>query len=384
MPEAVNIDVAVNNNPDDAYSRAPDFEERARRGGRHAQIAALVRGRYQSTPRERASEWFRRMRMIEVPTGTWAQARDCFDQIIAGLGEEEEGKAFAVDGPTGAGKTHILRRLSRHRNLEEIETEEGPLRPLLKVEIPAACDLRKLGVRMLRRLGVGVALAEDAGEGESKITKGLRLDAEDIWDVVRIQLQAQGVLVVIIDEINNVFSNNKSHERTQIAMKFKEMLVDKEWPVSIVIAGVKAGKFVEEYPELRRRTPVIEVRRLDNQRREHMAVLLRNFERRLGFPEKLDLHLHDYPERMIHATDGEVGRVADLLKLAGVNAWMTGRSMTVLDLAAAAEAIGLCDVKSNPFRVTDLSRLKAKKKSLADYDRTLLRGNQRPSVEDAA
>lgn len=376
------MNVAVKINPDDAYSKAPDFEERAKKGGRHAQIAALVRGRHESSPRERATEWFRRMRMIEVPTGTWAQARDCFDQIIAGLGEEDEGKAFAVDGPTGAGKTHILRRLSRHKSLEQIETEDGPLRPLLKVEIPAACDLRKLGVRMLRRMGVGVALAEDVGEGESKITKGLRLDSEDIWDVVRTQLMAQGVMVVIIDEINNVFSNPKSHERLQIAMKFKEMLADKEWPVSLVLAGVKAAKFVEEYTELRRRTPIIEVRRLDNARRQHMAILLQNFEKKLGFAEKLDLHLGDYPERMIHATDGEVGRVADLFKLAGVGPWMAGRSMTVLDLAAAAEAIGLCDVKSNPFRVADLSKLKKKKKSLEDYDRTLLRGNQRPSVED--
>ncbi|RXT51275.1 hypothetical protein B6S44_21985 [Bosea sp. Tri-44] len=201
------MNVAVKINPDDAYSKAPDFEERAKKGGRHAQIAALVRGRHESSPRERATEWFRRMRMIEVPTGTWAQARDCFDQIIAGLGEEDEGKAFAVDGPTGAGKTHILRRLSRHKSLEQIETEDGPLRPLLKVEIPAACDLRKLGVRMLRRMGVGVALAEDAGEGDAVITKGLRLDPEDVWDVVRSQIMAQGVVVVIIDEINNVFSN---------------------------------------------------------------------------------------------------------------------------------------------------------------------------------
>ncbi|RXT51276.1 hypothetical protein B6S44_21990 [Bosea sp. Tri-44] len=165
-------------------------------------------------------------------------------------------------------------------------------------------------------------------------------------------------------------------------MKFKEMLADKEWPVSLVLAGVKAAKFVEEYNELRRRTPIIEVRRLDNARRQHMAILLQNFEKKLGFAEKLDLHLGDYPERMIHATDGEVGRVADLFKLAGVGPWMAGRSMTVQDLAAAAEAIGLCDVKSNPFRVADLSKLKKKKKSLEDYDRTLLRGNQRPSVED--
>lgn len=376
------MNVAVKINPDDAYSKAPDFEERAKKGGRYAQMAALVRGRHESSPRERATEWFRRMRMIEVPTGTWAQARDCFDQIIAGLGEEDEGKAFAVDGPTGAGKTHILRRLSRHKNLEQFETEDGPLRPLLKVEIPAACDLRKLGVRMLRRMGVGVALAEDAGEGESKITKGLRLDSEDVWDVVRSQIMAQGVVVVIIDEINNVFSNPKSHERYQIAMKFKEMLADKEWPVSLVLAGVKAAKFVEEYPELRRRTPIIEVRRLDNARRQHMAILLQNFEKKLGFAERIDLHLGDYPERMIHATDGEVGRVADLFKLAGVGPWMHGRSMTVDDLAVAAEAIGLCDVKSNPFRVADLSRLKKKKKTLEDYDRTLLRGNQRPSIED--
>lgn len=376
------MNMAVKINPDDAYSKAPDFQERAKKSGRHAQMAALVKGRYHSSSREKATEWFRRMRMIEVPTGTWAQARDLFDQIIAGLGEEEEGKAFAVDGPTGAGKTHILRRLSRHKNLELIETEEGPLRPLLKVEIPAACDLRKLGVRMLRRMGVGVALAEDVGDGESKITKGIRLDAEDVWDVIRIQLQTQGVMVVIIDEINNVFSNPKSHERAQIAMKLKEMLVDKEWPVSIVLAGVKAAKFVEEYPELRRRTPIVEVRRLDNKRRDHMAMLLQNFEKRLGFPEKLDLHLHDYPERMIHATDGEVGRVADLFKLAGVGPWMAGRPMTMLDLAAAAEAIGLCDARANPFRVADLTKVKKKKKSLEDYDRTLLRGNQRPSIED--
>lgn len=376
------MNVAVKINPDDAYSKAPDFEQRAKRSGRYAQMAAMVKGRHHSAGREKAAEWFRRMRMIEVPTGTWAQSRELFDQIIAGLGEEEEGKAFAVDGPTGAGKTHILRRLSRHKNLEVIETEEGPLRPLLKVEIPAACDLRKLGVRMLRRMGVGVALAENTGDGEAKITKGIRLDAEDVWDVIRIQLAAQGVMVVIIDEINNVFSNPKSYERAQIAMKLKEMLVDKEWPVSIVLAGVKAAKFVEEYPELRRRTPIIEVRRLDNKRRDHMALLLQNFEKRLGFEEKLDLHLHDYPERMIHATDGEVGRVADLFKLAGVGPWMAGRSMTMLDLAAAAEAIGLCDVKANPFRVADLSKLKKKKKSLEDYDRTLLRGNQRPSIED--
>lgn len=376
------MNIAVSFDKDDAYSKAPDFQERARRGGQYAQMATLVKGRYHSSSREKAAEWFRRMRMIEVPTGTWVQTRDLFDQIIAGLGEEEEGKAFAIDGPTGAGKTHILRRLSRHKNLEVIETEEGPLRPLLKVEIPAACDLRKLGVRMLRRMGVGVALAEDAGDGEAKITKGVRLDAEDVWDVIRTQLAAQGVMVVIIDEINNVFSNPKSHERAQIAMKLKEMLVDKEWPVSIVLAGVKAAKFVEEYPELRRRMPILEVRRLDSTRREHMKILLQNFEKRLGFTDKLDLHLGDYPERMIHATDGEVGRVADLFKLAGVSPWMAGRSMTVEDLAAAAEAIGLCDMRANPFRVADLSKLKKKKKSLEDYDRTLLRGNQRPSIED--
>lgn len=376
------MNVAVKINPDEAYTKAPDFEERAKKDGRHAQIAALVRGRHVSSARERATEWFRRMRMIEVPTGTWAQARDCFDQMIAGLGASDEGKAFAVDGPTGAGKTHILRRLSRHKSLEQIETVDGPVRPLLKVEIPAGCDSRKLGVRILRRMGVGVALGEDTGEGETRITKGLRLDSEDVWDVVRSQIMAQGVMVVIIDEINNVFTNPKSSERLEIAMKFKELLVDKEWPVSLVFAGVKAGKFIEEHSELRRRTPIIEVRRLDNARRQHMAILLQNFEKKLGFAEKLNLHLDDYPDRMIHATDGEVGRVADLFKLAGVGPWMAGRSMTVQDLAAAAEAIGLCDVKSNPFRVVDLAKLKKKKKSLESYDRTLLRGNQRPSVED--
>ncbi len=41
------MNMAVKINPDDAYSKAPDFQERAKKSGRHAQMAALVKGRYQ-------------------------------------------------------------------------------------------------------------------------------------------------------------------------------------------------------------------------------------------------------------------------------------------------------------------------------------------------
>lgn len=307
----------------------------------------------------------RQIRNIDVSTGKGAIADQQFDGLIDRAMGGIEGTCMVVFGRTGAGKTHILKKLYQHPDLRTRETEEGTIRPVVKLVAPAPCTLRALGLAILSRLGY---------------RPRKRLKENEVWDRVEANLRAQGVCVLMIDEMHNVIARKNINERESIAMTLKSLMVSEDNPIQLVLSGLdKLKTFVGEFEELERRANYIEIAPLNLIKdRKKVVNFLSGLEQRLGMPT-CGFTQHDMPHRFHVASRGHVGRMAYFAQEAATIALSLGHD--VVDEEVLAEAYKrpyrVADA-ANPFRVPDISRLSipTSEEAVESDDETYLKGTR--------
>lgn len=307
---------------------------------------------------------------IDVGTGKFRVAEQLFETLLDRVEAEIEGRCVVMIGRTGAGKTHIIRQLIKRSDLQPIDEEEGLYRPLLLVTAPAPCTLRTLGSNILKAL-----TDEDPARS---------LKEYEVWERVRANFAAQRVAILVIDEMHNVLTGRNTPERAKIAQTLKMLMVDRDNPMQIVIAGLpKLRDFVKNHRELHRRHHFIDLARLDPVKdSDKLEQFLTGLEGCLGL-KKGEFTNGAMPERFFAASRGLLGRVAFFAQEAAVIAASLNRPKEVVKfLETAYERCYACGKGANPFAMPNVRTLKIPKSELElDEDEiTLLRGKKK--VED--
>jgi hypothetical protein len=308
---------------------------------------------------------FQAIKAIDVPTGTFAVADQVFDGLLDRVENGLEGVCFVIHGRTGAGKTHILRQLQKNPALQQFETAEGMQRPLVTLSAPAPCTLTTLGLRILTRLGY-------------RPRKKLR--EHEVWDRVYANLAAQGVGILFIDEMHNVFTGRNHPERVKIAMTLKSLLVSESNPIQLVLAGLDDVKnFVLEHREVKRRSHFLALTALKlPQDEDNIKRFLRDLERQLGFPAS-GLAKGDMPQRFMSASRGLPGRMAYFAQEAAALAVAFGnRTITEKYLGEAYRRPYGGGRQDNPFLMANPARFKpsGQKKDPGEDEETRLWGDK--------
>lgn len=302
------------------------------------------------------------IRSIDISTGKAAAAKQYFDGLIDRVDGGIEGNCLVLHGRTGAGKTHIIRQLMKHPELQEEQTAEGLYRPLLRVTAPSPCVLRTLGLRILRRLGYHPK-------------KSLR--EHEVWERVEANLSAQGVAILVIDEMHNVLVGRNVEERKKIAMTLKSLMVSETNPMQIVIAGLtELQDFVKRYSELQRRSHFVELPPMDPVKDAgKISAFLSGLEKNIGIAT-CGFTDGDMPHRFFLASRGLLGRMAWFAQEAATIALsLDDDKITKQYLAEAYKRPYAADARKNPFLVANVSDFKIPKaKDEMEDDKTFLRG----------
>lgn len=311
------------------------------------------------------------IRAIDVSTGRFKLAKQYFEGLIDRVDGGIEGACMVVYGHSGAGKTHILNQLLKAPELKTEMTAEGLYRPLLMIIAPSPCTLRTLGMRILHELGY-------------RPRKSLR--EHEVWDRVQANLAAQGVAILVIDEMHNVLAGRGNVERDKIAMTLKSLLVSTTNPMQIVLSGLPAvQKFVDRYVEVQRRSHFIEMSPLravaDNKKLEGF---LAGIEGQIGI-KTFGFTKPDGPQRFMLASNGLIGRIAYFIQEAATLAISLGFDKLEREhLGEVYKRAYRVRADHNPFLMANLRDFKPPKTEdeFAKDDETFLRGAKKCKERD--
>jgi hypothetical protein len=253
-----------------------------------------------------------------------------------GAGNRCEQRLLLVTGESGAGKTTAIEKLlHEHPALPGYGRVESGC-PVIGVTAPAPCTLHQLG----RDLSAALGYPYVGGSKEAKV-----------WEQVRRRLKQRRIILVYIDELQHLTRNANVIERDKVRDTLKLLLIDKEWPVSIMTSGLPEVEEVVKFdPQVRRRKRVVrfEALRLPGDI-SAIADVLRQFAKIAGLGTPKDAQTLLTP-RLIHAADYAFGTAVELTQEAIEAALLAGTD--TLDLHHFADAYAGrtgCEASANPF-----------------------------------
>lgn len=184
---------------------------------------------------------------IEIPSrnaDTWNVEGDQLlddDDDADEEADKPEGRILVLTGETGAGKSRSLKRLFRHRrgDVEQV---------LVSVVAPSPCTLMQLGRKLLPELGYPI-----------------QRDRKEhlIWEEVRRRIDARGVRIVHIDEMQHVTQTANSDQKTRILNTIKSLIQDRDKPMLLVLSGTcELADFLRTDGQVYRRCKFVELHRL--------------------------------------------------------------------------------------------------------------------------
>lgn len=155
--------------------------------------------------------------------------------------DKPEGRILVLTGESGAGKSRSLKRLFRQRR----ETVNGVL---VSIVAPSPCTLMQLGRKLLPELGYPI-----------------QRDKKEhlIWEDVRRRIDARGVRIVHIDEMQHVTQTANIDQKTRILNTIKSLIQDRDKPMLLVLSGTcELADFFRTDWQVCRRCKFVELKRL--------------------------------------------------------------------------------------------------------------------------
>ena len=269
---------------------------------------------------------------IHCETPAWIEARDLFLGAVDAINVSSfgtgirEGALIAILGESHSGKTHILRRLSWHIQLQEDTREQGLYRPLVRVKVRAPTTMKGLGEDILTELRKrDTPPASDNAPVRVRDLK--HRTSRDIWSELGALLRSFGVSVLIIDEVHNVLTRGAAEDYDATAAAIKSLVIDDNWPMTVVLAGTKAkmGRLIKKAKELQTRAECVVIEPIDKGHADEIKAFVVAIEKKLDLPESSGLGDEDRPERFWLASNGHRGRIAKLIYRAAEEAYKTAR-----------------------------------------------------------
>lgn len=154
-----------------------------------------------------------------------------------------EGRALVVVGASGAGKTTaVLKMFQKHPDLADYGVL-GKGCPVVSVRAPSPCTSKQLGRATLSALGYPIQR---------------EMAEHRLWEEVRTRLESTGTSVLHWDEMQHVTQTANKIEIQRVVNTLKALMVDPNWPISLVMAGVPdLLSVVDADLQLKRRTSIV-------------------------------------------------------------------------------------------------------------------------------
>lgn len=282
-------------------------------------IASRKFNRLVSTDEVARSAWKWRIKNeISVRTGQSKRAQELVEKLVGNAEANLEGLALVLYGPSGAGKSHIYKRICAWDMFLPFEhADEGKVRPLLRLVAPSPCTLTTLGLAILEMYEYG-------------IDKNLR--EHEIWRLVRAQVTGHKTSLIAIDEMHHVLIGRNRDERAKIAETLKNLMNGQEPlpvpkgsreapvvllhpPVQLFLTGMPSlRQFCRGHLQLKRRCRFVGLNPLAWPKGEKkIERFLEIIEEKLGFAQPSGLAAADMPLRFFIASNGNLGRIAQLV-----------------------------------------------------------------------
>ncbi|MHA7062888.1 TniB family NTP-binding protein [Azospirillum argentinense] len=271
------------------------------------------------------------------------QTRRAFARIrdLHRLGRNgHEAKCMLLMGPTGAGKSHTVRRYEALHPMAEGDL--GVIRhPVVVVRVPPRCTLRSLAAATLLKL----ADADPASGSEPELT-------ERVFH----HLRAQNVELLIFDEAQHLISKRDDSVAYEAADWLKCLLDENICPL-LLEGQTSTARVVTTNPQFRRR--MMAVAYLDPfdwrnaEEQLEFRAILDLIDRNLGFPQPSDLGRTATALRIHHHCRGLLGNAMNLIVEASRIALDADRPCVTHEiLAEAVDELALAEERTlfNPFR----------------------------------
>lgn len=267
------------------------------------------------------------------------------------VGRLKEGRALAIIGGSGTGKSRTLDRHFLKR--EEFAGYGDPDSDcmLISLTTPSPCTLRLLGVSILNAL---------------RYTTSRELRENVVWELVHHQLQLRGIRFLHIDELQHVQQSRNVVEIGKVQDSLKGLMQSPRWPVWLILSGLpsitsllsgdeSAGEDGDQ--QVWRRTRFVVFEDLDLAKD---APLIRHLLRSFG-GEKAALSIDalendEFIARLLHASIYRLGIAIEFVQDAIWNALLQdSRSLGMEHFAAAFAARSGCLPADNVFNaaITD-------------------------------
>lgn len=133
-------------------------------------------------------------------------------------------QGLAVIGEPRAGKSTTLRRIISEHPAFPGYGKLGSHCPLITVVPEGACTLPRFAIDALRKLGMPV--------------KSVPRDENQLAHLVRDHMRLMGVKILHIDEAHHITQPANETQMKKILNTFKCLMIDSEWPVSLIFSGV--------------------------------------------------------------------------------------------------------------------------------------------------
>lgn len=210
---------------------------------------------------------------------------------------DEEPECLAILGQTGTGKTTMLRTFERR--FPRTEHEQHTEVPVLYVEVPSRCTIKRLAGLMLRKLG---SPFWNRGDEEDRTHQLLAL------------MEGCNVRLVILDEVNHLADRGAAKTHYEVGDWIKQL--SRASGKSVVLAGTPSASILWETNEqLADRYEVVTLESLSTEpdRIRELRSVMMAFQGLMNGLEVVDLTADMHLKAIVFATAGRLRGIRRLL-----------------------------------------------------------------------
>ncbi len=221
--------------------------------------------------------------------------------------------ALLIYGGTNNGKTTIVNELLRRHPVKRDKHDESTQLPIVMVEMPPEANQDSIYMTILRSLYVPF---QPNAKKEEK--------ANQVFGVMR-RLK---VKMLIIDELHNLLDTNRLRQN-QVINTIKYLSNTLKIPI-VAVGTLEAKNVFSSDDQLANRFKPVEIPKwkIDLEYRK----LLASFEKLMALKKPSNLDSKELAIEIMSMSEGWIGEISDILKLASIEAIKSGTERITLDL----------------------------------------------------
>ncbi|MBY5537700.1 AAA family ATPase [Rhizobium leguminosarum] len=245
----------------------------------------------------------------------------CNNAASALFGGSEKRRALFVIGESDSGKTRALRNLVSNR--EEFRprlTSKGWVRPFVYFEPQKPLTIKGFATTALTACGYPVT--------------NQRLTEQELFNLLKEQIRAKGVLFMWVDEMQHVLNGNTTIQIRNVSDIIKSLLQIPGWPLHMILSGVPTlAQFLvpeDGDRQLRNRSYLVHLNKITKSNGEMMLKLQEHIMEKANV-QLGETNTPEFMDRLIHSCHGAFGTMIKRMQCAAEEATLERQMMSESD-----------------------------------------------------